>query len=157
RTPRDSRRKTGVRIGVQFALKWGTASCPTFFGGPSMALTDTAIRGTKPGLKPFKLYDRDGLFLLINPAGSKLWRWRYRVGGREKLLALGEYPIVSLGEARERHLAARRVLATGTDPMAERKAQAVAKREEVKAKQREMENSFEAVARTWWAWWSTGK
>lgn len=122
-----------------------------------MALTDTAIRGTRPGLKPFKLYDRDGLFLLINPRGSKLWRWRYRVGGREKLLALGEYPIVSLGQARERHLAARRVLAAGTDPMAERKAQAVAKREEVKTKQREMENSFEAVARTWWGWWSIGK
>ena len=56
-----------------------------------MALTDTAIRGTKPGKKPFKIYDREGLFLLVNPGGSKLWRWRYRFDGKEKLMALGEY------------------------------------------------------------------
>jgi hypothetical protein len=55
-----------------------------------MALTDTAIRGAKPGTKPFKLYDREGLFLLINPSGSKLWRWRYKFDGKEKLMALGE-------------------------------------------------------------------
>ena len=55
-----------------------------------MALTDTAIRGTKPGTKPFKMYDREGLFLLVNPSGSKLWRWRYRFDGKEKLMALGE-------------------------------------------------------------------
>jgi len=61
-----------------------------------MALTDTAIRGTKPRQKPFKVYDRDGLFLLVNPSGSKLWRWRYRVDGKEKLMALGEYPLVGL-------------------------------------------------------------
>ena len=57
-----------------------------------MALTDTAIRVTKPGHKPFKMYDRDGLFLLVNRGGSKLWRWRHRVGGKEKLMALGELP-----------------------------------------------------------------
>jgi hypothetical protein len=80
-----------------------------------MALTDSAIRGAKPAQKPFKLYDRDGLFLLVDPGGSKLWRWRYRFDGKEKLMALGEYPLVNLGHAREVHLAARKILATGVD------------------------------------------
>jgi hypothetical protein len=48
-----------------------------------MALTDTAIRGAKPSKRSYKVYDRDGLFLLINPSGSKLWRWRYRFDGRK--------------------------------------------------------------------------
>ena len=122
-----------------------------------MALTDTAIRGTKPGKKPFKIYDREGLFLLVNPGGSKLWRWRYRFDGKEKLMALGEYPLVTLGQARELHLAARKTLASGADPMAERKAEAGAKQKEVEAQQRESETSFENVARDWWAWWSIGK
>jgi Arm DNA-binding domain len=63
-----------------------------------MALTDTAVRGMKPARKPFKVYDRHGLFLLVNPGGSKLWRWRYRFESKEKLMALGEYPLVSLGQ-----------------------------------------------------------
>jgi len=122
-----------------------------------MALTDTAIRGTKPGQKPFKVYDRDGLFLLVNPGGSKLWRWRYRFDGKEKLMALGEYPLVNLGQIRELHLAARKTLATGIDPMAKRKAEVDAKQRETEARQREAENSFENVARKWWEWWSIGK
>jgi Arm DNA-binding domain len=122
-----------------------------------MALTDTAIRGTKPGEKPFKVYDRDGLFLLINPGGSKLWRWRYQFAGKEKLMALGEYPLVGLAQAREAHLVARKLRASGTDPMADRKAKAETKREEASALQREVENTFEKVARKWWEWWSVGK
>ena len=122
-----------------------------------MALTDTAIRGTKPGQKPFKLYDREGLFLLVNPGGSKLWRWRYRFDGKEKLMALGEYPLSPLSQAREVHLAARKLLASGIDPMAERKAEGDAKQKDVEAKQREAENSFENIARRWWQWWSIGK
>jgi Arm DNA-binding domain len=122
-----------------------------------VALTDTAIRGTKPGQKPFKVYDRDGLFLLVNPGGSKLWRWRYRFDGKEKLMALGEYPLVNLSQARELHFAARKTLATGVNPMAERKAEADAKLRETEARQREAESSFENVARMWWEWWSIGK
>ena len=82
--------------------KWGTDGVPILLevgygnpirrGGPKMALTDTAIRGAKPDTKPLKMYDREGLFLLVNPVGSKLWRWRYRFNGKEKLMALGEYP-----------------------------------------------------------------
>jgi hypothetical protein len=115
-----------------------------------MALTDTAIRGTKPGQKSFKVYDRNGLFLLVNPGGSKLWRWRYRFDGKEKLMALGEYPLVNLGQARELHFAARKTPATGIDPMAERKAEAEAKQKETEARQRESERSFENIARSWW-------
>ncbi len=129
-----------------------------------MPLTDTAIRGSKPGTRPFKIYDRDGLFLLINPSGSKLWRWRYRFDQKEKLMALGEYRVVSLAEARERHFAARKVLATGVDPMAERKAESEAKHKEAEARQREIEaqqrqaeNSFANVACKWWEWWGVGK
>jgi len=122
-----------------------------------MALTDTAIRGAKPGAKPFKIYDREGLFLLVNPSGSKLWRWRYRFDGKEKLMALGEYPLVGLAQSRELHLAARKSLVTGTDPMAERKADGEAKQKESEARQREEENSFENVARDWWKWWLIGK
>jgi integrase len=122
-----------------------------------MSLTDTAIRTVKLAEKPFKMYDRDGLFLLVKPGGSKLWRWRYHFDGKEKLMALGEYPLLTLAQAREYHLAARRTLARGIDPMAERKAEAEAKQQEAKALLREAENSFEKVARKWWAWWSIGK
>src|ERR1700744_2081674 len=107
-----------------------------------MALTDIEIRGTKPGQKPFKLYDRDGLFLLVNPGGSKLWRWRYRVKGREKLMALGEYPLVNLSQARELLFTARKTFAAGTDPMAKRRAEAETKQKEIEARQREAESSF---------------
>ncbi|MGA2847616.1 MAG: Arm DNA-binding domain-containing protein [Terracidiphilus sp.] len=91
-----------------------------------MALTDAAIRARKPATKPYTIYDRGGLFLLVNPSGSKLWRWRYGADGKEKLMALGEYPTVNLAAARERHFAARKKLAAGIDPIAERKAKAVA-------------------------------
>lgn len=122
-----------------------------------MALTDTAIRGTKPSKRSYKVYDRDGLFLLVNPNGSKLWRWRYRFDGKEKLMAFGGYPFVSLIQARERLLAGRKMLATGIDPMAERKAQAEVKQQETQVRQRESEDNFERVARRWWEWWAAGK
>jgi integrase len=122
-----------------------------------MALTDAAIRATKPAKKPFKMYDREGLFLLVNPTGSKLWRWRYWADGKEKLMALGEYPVVSLAKARESHFAERKKLAAGIDPMAERKAEAEARQRDAEARQREAENSFERIARKWWEWWAAGK
>ena len=122
-----------------------------------MALSDTAVRAIKPGDKPFKIHDRSGLFLLVNPNGSKLWRWRYRFEGKEKLMALGEYPVVSLAEARERYFAARKILVAGIDPMALRKAEGETRELEAKARQREAENSFGNIARKWWEWWSVGK
>lgn len=122
-----------------------------------MALSDAAIRAAKPTTKPYKMYDRDGLFLLVNPGGSKLWRWRYWIGGKEKLMALGEYPIVTLAEAREDHVAARKKVAAGIDPIAERKAEAESRKREIEEREREAENSFEKTARKWWDWWATGK
>jgi hypothetical protein len=84
-----------------------------------MAPTDTAIKGTKPRKKPYKVCDQNGLFLLVNPGGSKLWRWRYHFEGKEKLMALGEYPLIALSVARNLLLAARKLLASGVDPMAD--------------------------------------
>jgi integrase len=126
-------------------------------GDGEMPLSDLMVRTLKPRGRAYKVYDRDGLFLLINPGGSKLWRWRYRFDQKEKLMALGEYPVVTLAEARDRHLAARKILAGGNDPMAERKATAEAKQREIEARERESENSFENVARKWWDWWAAGK
>ena len=87
-----------------------------------MPLTDTEIRKAKPTDKPLKLSDAKGLYLLVSPAGSKLWRWKYRVDGKEKTMALGSYPDMSLAQARMRHEDERRVLLAGIDPMAQRKA-----------------------------------
>lgn len=105
-----------------------------------MALTATAMRAAKPGAKPLKLFDGGGLFLLVTPTGAKYWRFKYRIDNREKLLSLGVYPDVSLKEARNRRDAARKHLAQGIDPSAVRKA--------TKANNA---NSFEAVAREWFA------
>ena len=122
-----------------------------------MGLTIKEIENAKPSGKPYKLADGGGLCLLVAPSGARLWRWRYRFDGKEKMMALGEYPLVSLAQAREGHFAARKMLASGIDPMAERKAEAETRRREAKARQHESENSFEAIARKWWEWWAVGK
>lgn len=85
-----------------------------------MALTDVAIRNAKPGAKAIKLTDGGGMFLLVTPAGGKLWRLKYRVDGREKLLAIGSYPAIGLGEARRRREEARELIALGKDPSREK-------------------------------------
>lgn len=85
-----------------------------------MALTDVAIRNAKPGAKPIKMADGGGMFLLVTPAGGKLWRLKYRIDGREKLLAIGAYPEISLGDARKRREEARSVIARGKDPSREK-------------------------------------
>lgn len=81
-----------------------------------MALTDTAIRNAKPKEKPYKVADSQGLYLLVNPRGSKLWRVKYRMNGAERKLALGAYPEITLAEARAARDAARRQLAHAVDP-----------------------------------------
>jgi integrase len=115
-----------------------------------MALTDTACRNAKPGPKPVKLFDSLGLYLLVQPTGGKLWRLKYRFGGKERLLALGIYPDVGLKQVRERRDKAREQLASGIDPGQQKKAEKLQRR--IAA-----DNSFEAVARAWWAQWSSTK
>lgn len=90
-----------------------------------MALTDTAIRKTKPTDKPQKLRDGGGLYLLLRPDGARWWRMDYRrpVTGKRNTLSLGTYPVVGLAEARERHQAAKKQLAAGVDPGLQRKAE----------------------------------
>ena len=104
-----------------------------------MALTDVAIRNARPGPKPIKLADSGGLHLLVTPAGGKHWRLKYRVDGKEKQLAIGPYPEISLSEARKRRDAARALLARGMDPSREKQ------RDKVRARA-EAENTFKAIA-----------
>ncbi|MBU0909859.1 MAG: integrase arm-type DNA-binding domain-containing protein [Proteobacteria bacterium] len=104
-------------------------------------LTDTQIRSMKPDSKDIKLFDGGGLFLLVKPTGGKLWRFKYRFGGREKLLSLGAYPQISLSLARQRREEARTLIAKGIDPGAARKEQEAAILRE--------QETFEVVAREW--------
>jgi integrase len=115
-----------------------------------MPLTDTEIRRSKPAERPYKLSDGGGLHLLITQAGGKLWRWKYRFDGAEKLMALGRYPEVALADARERRDAARKRLANGIDPMAERMAEKTA----VKVA---TEHTFEKIAALWLEHWQGNK
>ena len=109
-----------------------------------MPLTDTAIRKAKPAEKARRLYDGGGLYLEISPAGGKLWRQKYTIGGKEKRLAHGSYPDVTLAQARQRRDDARRLLADGVDPGEHRKAVKAA------AAAREAD-SFEVLGREWFA------
>jgi integrase len=115
----------------------------------TMPLTDTAIRKVKPAVKPYKLSDERGLFLLVTPGGGKWWRFKYRFGGKEKQLSLGTYPDVGLKDARDRRDEARKLLANEIDPGENRKIQKAAKTEQGA-------NSFEVVAREWFAKYSPG-
>lgn len=104
-----------------------------------MGLSDAQIRGLRPKEKQYKVSDGDGLYLHITPAGGKLWRFKYRFGGKEKSLSLGVYPDLKLADARKKHRQAREQLADGKDP-------AAAKRME----KFQQEKTFETVASEWW-------
>jgi integrase len=113
-----------------------------------MPLTEAACKNARcPADKPrLRLADSAGLYLEVIPAGGRYWRWKYRYAGKEKRLALGTYPVVTLAKARQRRDDARRALAEGSDP-----AQA---RIEAKELQRtRMATNFEAVARAWFEHW----
>lgn len=114
-----------------------------------MALTDIAIRKATAAKKPYKLADGGGLYLLVLPHGGKYWRYKYRFGGKEKLLALGVYPAMRAADAREQRDAAKRVLRDGLDP-------AAVKRQRKLANAVVAGNSFEAVGREWFAKFSAG-
>ena len=105
-------------------------------------LTDTQIRGAKVVDLPRKLFDSGGLYLHVMPNGGRYWRFNYRFQGKGKTLALGTYPDVLLARARERHGEARRLLAEGIDPAAEKQVTS---------------KDFESVARAWYARWKAGR
>jgi integrase len=110
---------------------------------PTDKLTDPKIRQAKPAEKPYKLFDGGGLFLLVQPGGAKLWRLKYRFGGKEKLLAIGSYDKgFSLKKAREARDKARNQLIEGIDPGGLKKKEKYAGREQA-------ENTFRAMAINW--------
>jgi hypothetical protein len=109
-----------------------------------MALTKLQIEHAKPKDKPYKLFDARGLYLEVVPSGGRLWRFKYRIAGKEKRISLGVYPDVGLKDARDRLDEVRKQLAAGIDPSALRKAQKIALVEQT-------ENTFEAIAREWFA------
>ncbi len=109
---------------------------------PKMPLSDTTVRMAKPRPKIYKLSDGQGLYVEVMPTGSRYWRLKYRFDGKEKRLAIGVYPTVTLAMAREDAMAARRLLHDGIDPATRKKLRAL-------EKTREASNSFEAVAREW--------
>jgi integrase len=113
-------------------------------------LTDTAIKRAKAEEEAYSMSDGGGLYLWVTPAGGKLWRWAYRFGGKRKLMAFGQYPDVPLVGARERHAAARKLLAAHVDPMAERKAEKTATKAST-------EHSFQTVAGLWLEHWQAEK
>ncbi|MEH5013188.1 tyrosine-type recombinase/integrase [Phytobacter diazotrophicus] len=118
-----------------------------------MKLTARQVDTAKGKDKPYKLADGGGLYMLVNPNGAKYWRLKYRVSGKEKLLAVGVYPDVSLADARGKREDAKKILAAGGDPGEEKKTEKLTKKAGV-------ENTFEALAREWHAYkapnWSQG-
>lgn len=107
-----------------------------------MPLTNTSIVSAKPGAKPIRLYDAGGLYLEISPSGGKWWRLKYRFAGRERRLSLGVYPTTSLKDARQRRDDAKRLLAEGVDPSAERKNEKAAQRQKAAGQFREVASAW---------------
>ena len=102
------------------------------------ALSEAKIRASRPKERAYKVFDQRGLFMLVTPTGGRLWRFRYRLGGVEKLLTLGAYPDVPLRRAREKREDARKLVADGIDPSAKRQAERATQVE-----------TFEAIAKEW--------
>jgi len=115
-----------------------------------MALTAKQVEQAKPKDKDYKLGDSAGLFLLVKKSGAKYWRYKYRLSGKEKLLALGVFPAISLQQARKKHQAARELLEAGIDPNIDKKTKKAASNEAAAI-------SFEYVSREWFATKMNGK
>lgn len=119
---------------------------------PPWALTDTACKNAKcpPDKARARYADSGGLYLEVVPSGGKLWRWKYRFMGKEKRLAIGTYPAVTLASARRKREEARLKLKAGKDPVQH-------KRDQKAANLVRQENNFEAIARAWFAHWKGPK
>nr|WP_323869991.1 integrase arm-type DNA-binding domain-containing protein [Xenorhabdus sp. CUL] len=118
-----------------------------------MKLTARQVETVKPQDKDFKLSDGGGLYLLIKTNGSKYWRLKYRIAGKEKLLAIGTFPLVTLAEARKKRDEAKKLIAEGIDPNQDKKQKKLAAKGEIN-------NTFESIAREWYEQrkdrWSVG-
>ena len=114
-----------------------------------MPLKDTEIKHAKPKDKDYKLTDGGGLYLSVTAAGGKYWRYNYRYSGKRKTLAIGVYPAITLGKARERHAEARALLLDGIDPGEDKKARR-------QAQDAANANTFKAVATKWHVYWKQG-
>jgi integrase len=114
-----------------------------------MSLTDKECRNATPAEKPRKLFDGGGLYLLVHPNGSKYWRVKYRVEGKERQLALGVYPTVGLKEAREKLQVAKAKLSAGVDPQAATRAHKDAEKQAHEQAAADAANAFEIVANEW--------
>jgi hypothetical protein len=106
-------------------------------------LSDAKVRAAKPRPKSYKLSDANRLFLLVTPSGGKLWRYSYYYDGKQKTLAFGVYPQVSLSDARVKRDEAASLLAEGTDPI-------VARKLKIEANVEASRQTFERIARQWY-------
>jgi len=109
-------------------------------------LTTLKIKSARPAERAYKLADAGGLFLLVQPNGSKLWRYKFRLSGIEGLHALGSYPEVSLADARHEHTEARKLVAKGVHPVQARRQ---AREQQIRAELHRVKGSFAAVAKAW--------
>lgn len=107
-----------------------------------MPLTDIKVKNAKLADKQYKLTDGEGMYLLVHPNGGKYWRLKYQFAGKEKTLAIGTYPTISLSEARDKRFIAKKQIADGIDPSQD-------KREQKLQRTINSENSFESIAREW--------
>ena len=105
-------------------------------------LTDSQVKAAKRKDSPYKLTDGGRLYLLVTAAGSKLWRWNYRLDGKDCTYAVGAYPSVTLAEAREKRDAAHKLVQQGVHPLQQKKT-------EQKKQQTEAANTFKAIAAEW--------
>ena len=121
--------------------------------------SDATVKAAKPKAAPYRLFDGDGLYLLIRPDGKRWWRLDYTVAGKRKTVSLGVYPSTGLSLARSKAARERALVADGVDPSAARKVAKVAKVKQAEANEAErrtaegvpLVGSFEAVAREWYA------
>lgn len=111
---------------------------------PKRAVSDAALRGAKPADKAYKIAAGNGLYLEVTPGGSKLWRWKYRIGGKENRYAMGSYPDLSLKEAREEAENARKLVKQGIHPAQQKRLDRI-------KSGLEQANTFEAIAQEWLA------
>lgn len=131
-----------MRVSLRVSFYYNRPSGNYFKNGTRMPLKDTQVKNAKPAAKPYKLTDGEGLHLEIKPNGSKLWRLRYRLHGKESVFSIGKYPAVGLLRAREKREDAKELIRQGINPSHFRKQEKIKRAHESK-------NTFKAVADEW--------